>query len=62
MIAFNPLARGIHTSGEGSGIGLSTCRTIVQAHGGEIRIDQTYRNGARIEFTIPDEPQPEPAP
>ncbi len=53
-VAFNPLARGVHTAGEGAGIGLSTCRTIVQSHGGEIRIDPAYRNGARVEFTIPD--------
>jgi signal transduction histidine kinase len=58
-VAFNPLARGIHAAGEGTGIGLSTCRTIIQAHGGEIRIDQTFRHGARIEFTIPDEPPPD---
>lgn len=55
-VAFNPLARGIHTAGEGAGIGLSTCRTIVQSHGGKIRIDQSFRNGARVEFTIPDKP------
>ncbi len=55
-VAFNPLARGVHAAGEGSGIGLSTCRTIVQSHGGEIRIDPAYRNGARVEFTIPDAP------
>lgn len=55
-VAFNPLARGVHAAGEGSGIGLSTCRTIVQAHGGEVRIDQTFRSGARIEFTIPLRP------
>ena len=53
-VAFNPLARGVHTAGEGTGIGLATCRTIVQSHGGEIRIDPTFRGGARIEFTIPD--------
>lgn len=53
-VAFNPLARGVHTAGEGAGIGLATCRTIVQSHGGEIRIDPTFRGGARIEFTIPD--------
>jgi len=53
-VAFNPLARGVHTAGEGTGIGLATCRTIIHSHGGEIRIDPTWRNGARIEFTIPD--------
>jgi signal transduction histidine kinase len=52
-VAFNPLARGINAAGEGSGIGLSTCRTIIQSHGGEIRIDPSFRNGARVEFTLP---------
>jgi signal transduction histidine kinase len=58
-VAFNPLARGIHTAGEGAGIGLSTCRNIVQSHGGEIRVDPTHRNGARIEFTLPATGKPE---
>jgi signal transduction histidine kinase len=53
VVAFNPLARGIHTAGEGSGIGLSTCRNIIQSHGGEIRVDPTFKGGARIEFTLP---------
>lgn len=53
VVAFNPLARGVHTAGEGTGIGLSTCRNIIQGHGGEIRVDPSYRNGARIEFTLP---------
>ena len=52
-VAFNPLARGVHTAGEGGGIGLATCRNIVQSHGGEIRVDPSWRNGARIEFTLP---------
>lgn len=52
-VAFNPLARGVHTAGEGTGIGLSSCRNIVQSHGGEIRVDPLYKNGARIEFTLP---------
>jgi signal transduction histidine kinase len=52
-VAFNPLARGVHTAGEGGGIGLATCRNIVQSHGGEIRVDPAWRNGARIEFTLP---------
>ena len=58
VVAFNPLARGVPASGEGAGIGLSTCRTIVQAHGGEIHIDASFRNGARIVFTIPDRAPP----
>ncbi len=54
LVAFNPLARGVHTAGEGTGIGLATCRTIIQSHGGQIRIDPAWRNGARVEFTLPD--------
>ncbi len=56
-VAFNPLARGINTAGDGAGIGLGTCRNIVQSHGGEIRIDTTFRGGARIVFTLPQNPQ-----
>ena len=55
-VAFNPLARGVHTAGDGTGIGLATCRTIIQSHGGEIRVDPNWRNGARVEFTVPDKP------
>ncbi len=53
-VAFNPLARGVARAG-GASIGLATCRTIVQSHGGEIRVDPTHRDGARIEFTLPAE-------
>lgn len=53
VVAFNPLARGVHTANDGAGIGLATCRNIVQSHGGEIRVDSGYRHGARIEFTLP---------
>jgi signal transduction histidine kinase len=52
-VAFNPLARGVRTAGEGAGIGLATCRTIIQGHGGTIRVDPTHKSGARIEFTLP---------
>ena len=56
-VAFNPLARGVHVAGDGTGIGLATCRNIVQSHGGEIQIDATFRGGARIVFTLPENPQ-----
>ena len=56
-VAFNPLARGVHVAGDGAGIGLATCRNIIQSHGGEIQIDATFRGGARIVFTLPENPQ-----
>lgn len=60
-VAFNPLARGVRAAGEGAGIGLAACRTIVQSHGGVIRIDPDYRIGARIEFTLPAARDPKAA-
>ena len=34
------------------GIGLSVCRTIVEAHGGNLRAEN-LPEGARFEFTLP---------
>lgn len=52
-LVFNPLARTPGSAEEGLGIGLATCRTIVQSHGGQIRIDPASENGAIVEFTLP---------
>jgi signal transduction histidine kinase len=37
----------------GSGIGLATCRRIVQAHGGRIGIDDHAGGGAVAWFELP---------
>ncbi len=52
-LVFNPLARTPGSAEEGLGIGLATCRTIVQSHGGRIRIEPTTGSGAIVEFTLP---------
>ena len=38
---------------EGTGIGLTVCRKIVNDHGGCIWVDQSYDGGARIVMTLP---------
>jgi signal transduction histidine kinase len=46
----------------GTGIGLAQCKKIVEFHGGTIRLDEEYREGARMLFTLPARPEPEPVP
>ncbi len=51
---FELFARGDVESG--SGIGLATCRRIVELHGGSIWIEANQPRGAIFRFTLPDEP------
>lgn len=41
------------TKSEGLGIGLSICRTIVEAHGGELICDSAEGQGTLFRFTVP---------
>lgn len=38
---------------KGTGLGLYLCQAIVAAHGGNIWVDETYHEGARICFSLP---------
>ncbi len=52
---FEPFFRGGEgsaRSGDGTGLGLTICRAIVEAHGGEIWIADSAR-GARVRFSLP---------
>lgn len=51
---FEPLVR-LDESGEGSGIGLSTCRRILQAHGGEVGLEPREGGGTVAWIWLPDE-------
>lgn len=44
--------RGVSGKG-GKGYGLSICKTIVEAHGGEINMESVIGRGATVTFTIP---------
>jgi signal transduction histidine kinase len=54
--AFEPFYRGgagaARASGDGTGLGLTICRAIVEAHGGEIWFCDSQR-GARVRFRLP---------
>ncbi len=39
--------------GDGMGLGLVIARTIVEAHGGRIRVESEASQGARFTFTLP---------
>lgn len=39
--------------GSGLGLGLAACRRICEIHGGEIRLDTSYLEGARFIITLP---------
>lgn len=41
------------TKSDGMGMGLSIARTIVEAHGGALRIDAAWSDGARFVFDVP---------
>ena len=55
---FEPFTRG-RTSVPGSGLGLATCRRIVDAHGGRIWIAASGNVGTTVAFTLPAGPEPE---
>jgi signal transduction histidine kinase len=51
---FDPYVQVGDAGGRGGlGLGLSICRRLVEAHGGEIRVDARGGGGARFVFTLP---------
>jgi signal transduction histidine kinase len=52
---FDLFARG-QVESPGTGIGLATCRRIVELHGGRVWVQPNEPTGAIFSFTLPDEP------
>jgi signal transduction histidine kinase len=58
---FQPFKRLSHTDVQGPGLGLATCRKIVELHDGEIWHEPNSGGGATFVFTIPKMTLPAPA-
>jgi signal transduction histidine kinase len=43
--------------GKGTGLGLAVCRGLIEAARGSIRLDDTFRQGARFVVELPIAPQ-----
>jgi signal transduction histidine kinase len=50
---FEPMQRGHGAEVQGIGIGLATCRRIVEAHHGSIGLDESPAGGTRAWFVLP---------
>jgi two-component system sensor kinase FixL len=50
----------VSSKSSGMGIGLSLSRTIVEAHGGSLWLEDNPSGGATFRFTLPNAPTPEP--
>jgi signal transduction histidine kinase len=45
---------------EGTGLGLSLARRLIEAHGGTIRVTSTLGEGTTFELFLPEDPCPAP--
>lgn len=50
---FEPFWRGRASTASGAGLGLAIAKSIVEGHGGEIRVQSAIGRGATFSFTVP---------
>ena len=51
---FYQIDTGFTRKHSGYGLGLGICKGIIDAHGGRIWFDKSYRSGVAIKFGLPD--------
>jgi signal transduction histidine kinase len=52
-VIFEPFRRGKRPDAPGTGLGLTTCRRIIERHGGSIGVESKPGAGSEFWFTLP---------